>query len=120
MFESGYARGVNTALGALDGMSWPGDLSPSLTYLEDDLVPDGSRHDDGSDGHYTRPLCAVPDGPGMGPPPPPRPWPATAPSARWSGVNRGDRTDPGRHPVDGSRPANSDGSTPAETPNHSP
>ena len=40
MFESGYARGVNTALGALDGMAWPGDLSPARSYLEDDLVPD--------------------------------------------------------------------------------
>jgi len=68
MFESGYARGVNTTLGALDGMAWPGDLSPPLTYLGDDLVPELplALHD---------PLGAVvatpPEGPGMGPLPDP-------------------------------------------------
>ncbi len=30
MFESGYARGVNTTLAALPGFAWPGDLSPPL------------------------------------------------------------------------------------------
>jgi o-succinylbenzoate synthase len=40
MFESGYARGVNTALAALPGFSWPGDLSPARSYLEHDLVPE--------------------------------------------------------------------------------
>lgn len=69
MFESGYARGVTTTLGALEGMSWPGDLSPSLTYLEGDLVADARPHHDGSDGPHTPPMCAVPEGPGMGPPP---------------------------------------------------
>jgi len=40
MFESGYARGVNTALAALPGFSWPGDLSPARSYLQHDLVPE--------------------------------------------------------------------------------
>lgn len=39
MFESGYARGINTTLAALPGFSWPGDLSPARTYLAADLVP---------------------------------------------------------------------------------
>ena len=39
MFESGYARGVNTTLAALPGFSWPGDLSPAGGYLGADLVP---------------------------------------------------------------------------------
>jgi hypothetical protein len=39
MFESGYARGVNTALAGLPGFRWPGDLSPARSYLGDDLVP---------------------------------------------------------------------------------
>jgi O-succinylbenzoate synthase len=69
MFESGYARGVNITLGALEGMSWPGDLSPSLSYLEDDLVPHAPRSD--RDGPPVAPACAVPRGPGMGPPPDP-------------------------------------------------
>jgi o-succinylbenzoate synthase len=68
MFESGYARGVNTAVAALPGFSWPGDLSPSRAYLGDDLVP-GPR--------LSRPrprralTAALPGGPGMGPPPDP-------------------------------------------------
>jgi O-succinylbenzoate synthase len=40
MFESGYARGVNTTLAAMDGFAWPGDLTPARWYLGDDLVPD--------------------------------------------------------------------------------
>ena len=51
MFESGYARGVNTTLAALPGFSWPGDLSPAHSYLATDLVPppdltrrNGHRH----------------------------------------------------------------------------
>jgi O-succinylbenzoate synthase len=69
MFESGYARGVNTILGALDGMAWPGDLSPPLTYLEDDLVPELPVARRGPAG----PLVAtLPSGPGLGP----RPGPA--------------------------------------------
>ncbi len=39
MFESGYARGVNTTLAALPGFAWPGDLSPAGSYLQRDLVP---------------------------------------------------------------------------------
>lgn len=68
MFESGYARGVNTVLGALSGMSWPGDLSAARTYLADDLVPD-ARGTRGPAGHAAE--QAVPLGPGMGPPPTP-------------------------------------------------
>ncbi|MGO8873616.1 MAG: o-succinylbenzoate synthase [Acidimicrobiales bacterium] len=69
MFESGYARGVNAALAALPGFSWPGDLSPSGTYLDDDLVtpaPPQVR-----DGRLV--VTIPPDGgpPGMGPPPEP-------------------------------------------------
>jgi O-succinylbenzoate synthase len=68
MFESGYARGVNTTLGALDGMAWPGDLSPPLTYLEEDLVPEPSvaRH-----GPLGALVGTLPEGPGMGPRPDP-------------------------------------------------
>jgi o-succinylbenzoate synthase len=66
MFESGYARGVNTTLAALPGFSWPGDLSPSRTYLRDDLVPEPRLSRSGSDGGLTAP---VPTGEGMGPPP---------------------------------------------------
>jgi O-succinylbenzoate synthase len=66
MFESGYARGVNTTLGALGGMSWPGDLSPARTYLGDDLVPDAG---DVPNEPHRPPGRAVPSGPGMGPAP---------------------------------------------------
>ena len=68
MFESGYARGVNTTLGALDGMAWPGDLSPPLTYLGDDLVPELplARH-----GPLGAVVATPPEGPGMGPLPDP-------------------------------------------------
>ena len=38
MFESGYARSVNTALAALPGFVLPGDLAPAATYLIEDLV----------------------------------------------------------------------------------
>ncbi|MGD0314157.1 MAG: o-succinylbenzoate synthase [Acidimicrobiales bacterium] len=68
MFESGYARGVNAAVAALPGFSWPGDLSPSRAYLGDDLVPEP---------RLSRPrprralTAALPGGPGMGPPPDP-------------------------------------------------
>ena len=75
MFESGYARGVNLTLGALEGMAWPGDLSPSRSYLGADLVPDPSQAppDPGTARHGSRPVpaCAPPRGPGMGPPPDP-------------------------------------------------
>ncbi len=68
MFESGYARGVLTVLGALDGMAWPGDLSPARTYLEDDLVPEVLPTRDGPRGAL---VVGLPPGPGMGPPPEP-------------------------------------------------
>jgi O-succinylbenzoate synthase len=63
MFESGYARGINTTLAALSGFSWPGDLSPAATYLAADLVPPPELV-------RTRPSRALsarlPTGPGMG------------------------------------------------------
>jgi O-succinylbenzoate synthase len=66
MFESGYARGVNTTLAALPGFSWPGDLSPTRTYLGDDVVPGPRLSRSGPDGSL---VARVPDGEGMGPPP---------------------------------------------------
>jgi O-succinylbenzoate synthase len=66
MFESGYARGVNTTLAALPGFSWPGDLSPTLSYLDDDLVPEPQLSRSGPDGGLT---AQVPAGEGLGPPP---------------------------------------------------
>jgi O-succinylbenzoate synthase len=71
MFESGYARGVNTVLGALDGMTWPGDLSPSRTYLEDDLVPETPEVPPTRDGPRASRVATPPPGPGMGPLPDP-------------------------------------------------
>ncbi len=68
MFESGYARGVITVLGALDGMAWPGDLSPARSYLEDDLVPAVPPFRHGAAGAL---VSSLPRGPGMGPPPDP-------------------------------------------------
>ena len=68
MFESGYARGVNTTLAALPGFSWPGDLSPTRTYLDDDVVPGPRLSRSGPDGGLT---ALVPAGKGMGPPPDP-------------------------------------------------
>ena len=68
MFETGYARGVITVLGALDGMAWPGDLSPTRSYLEDDLVPDVPPFRHGAAGAL---VSSLPSGPGMGPPPDP-------------------------------------------------
>ncbi len=63
MFESGYARGVNVALAAVDGFSWPGDLSPALSYLGADLVsPPEVVRTDGQGALAARP----PTGPGMG------------------------------------------------------
>jgi o-succinylbenzoate synthase len=65
MFESGFARGVNTALATLPGFAWPGDLSPAATYLAADIVPaSGTR---GS----TLPDVDSPEGPGMSEPPDP-------------------------------------------------
>jgi O-succinylbenzoate synthase len=74
MFESGYARGVNAVLSALDGFSWPGDLSPAggaRGYLADDVrsVPDqAGRPTAGGDRSA---LVALPGVPGMGPAPDP-------------------------------------------------
>jgi o-succinylbenzoate synthase len=63
MFESGFARGVNTTLGALPGFAWPGDVSPPSTYLAVDVVPGADAAEPGF------PQVTVPAGPGMGPPP---------------------------------------------------
>jgi O-succinylbenzoate synthase len=66
MFESGYARGVNTTMAALPGFAWPGDLSPARWYLGDDLVPGPELARTGPEGRL---VAALPGGPGMGPPP---------------------------------------------------
>src|SRR5665213_931772 len=50
MFESGYARGVNTALAALPGRSLPGDLAPPATYLVADVVQAVPGEVDGTTG----------------------------------------------------------------------
>ncbi len=64
MYESGYARGVNTTLAALPGMAWPGDLSPPATYLEADVVapPVSGRR-----GRWRDPDGGDPRGGGHGP-----------------------------------------------------
>jgi O-succinylbenzoate synthase len=67
MFESGFARGLNTTLAALPGFSWPGDLSPAHWYLEEDPAkrPDPTRSGPGDV------LCARPPrGLGLGHPSP--------------------------------------------------
>ncbi len=66
MFESGYARGVNTTLAALPGFSWPGDLSPAPSYLVTDLVPPPDLR---RDAHTAALAARPPAGPGMGAPP---------------------------------------------------
>lgn len=66
MFESGYARGVNTVIAALPGFSWPGDLAPASTYLADDLVAPAVADEVGPG---DPPMLAPPPGPGMGPRP---------------------------------------------------
>jgi O-succinylbenzoate synthase len=66
MFESGYARGVNTALAALPGRSLPGDLAPPATYLVADVVQAVPGEVDGTTGRLSLP---VPTGPGLGPAP---------------------------------------------------
>jgi len=68
MFESGYARAVNTTLAALAGFAWPGDLSPAGTYLRDDVVPGPQLTRRGPAGAVA---ACLPSGPGMGPPPDP-------------------------------------------------
>ncbi len=66
MFESGYARSVNTALAGLPGFTLPGDLAPAGEYLTEDLVeaPETSRTGAGG-----RLEVAVHRAPGMGPTP---------------------------------------------------
>ncbi len=75
-------EGVNRTLGALEGMAWPGDLSPSRSYLGADLVADPTSAQDGPRsappdpgtaqvGPRAVPACPLPRGPGMGPPPDP-------------------------------------------------
>jgi len=66
MFESGYARGVNTALAALPGHSLPGDLAPPATYLVADVVQAVPGEVDGTTGRLSLP---VPTGSGLGPHP---------------------------------------------------
>jgi O-succinylbenzoate synthase len=68
MFESGYARAVNTTLAALDGLAWPGDLSPAATYLRDDVVPGPHLSRREPAGTLA---ASLPPGLGMGPPPDP-------------------------------------------------
>ena len=66
MFESGYARGVNTTLAALDGFSWPGDLRPAGSYLDQDLVGEPGLFRSGP-GSALR--VGLPRGRGLGDPP---------------------------------------------------
>jgi hypothetical protein len=68
MFESGYARGVNTTLAALPGFAWPGDLSPASSYLQDGLVPECQLWRSATDGSLA---ASPPRGNGMGAPPDP-------------------------------------------------
>ena len=66
MFETGFARGVNRALAACPGRSFPGDLSPPSAYLAGDIVRSEPGRIDARSGHRTFP---VPAGPGLGPSP---------------------------------------------------
>ena len=66
MFESGYARGVLRCLAALPGLSLPGDLAPSLSYLDADLVPSVTGRTDPTSGVL---VVEVPREPGLGPAP---------------------------------------------------
>ena len=60
MFESGFARAVNTTLAAVSASRWPGDLSPAVSYLRQDLIPPTGHDDD--------PRTVVPGRtPGLGP-----------------------------------------------------
>jgi O-succinylbenzoate synthase len=60
MFETGFARSVNTTLAAASGSRWPGDLSPAGSYLRHDLIPPANQVHD--------PRTVVPSrAPGMGP-----------------------------------------------------
>ncbi|HEY5252271.1 MAG TPA: o-succinylbenzoate synthase [Acidimicrobiales bacterium] len=66
MFESGYARSVNTALAALPGFVLPGDLAPAANYLTEDLVAAPLVHRQAPDGRLR---VAVHLGPGLAPAP---------------------------------------------------
>lgn len=66
MFESGYARSVNTALAALPGFVLPGDLAPADTYLTEDLVSAPLIDRQAPDGRLR---VGVHLAPGMAPPP---------------------------------------------------
>lgn len=66
MFESGYARSVNTALAALPGFVLPGDLAPAATYLTEDLVSAPLVDRQGPDGRLR---VAVHLAPGLAPAP---------------------------------------------------
>lgn len=66
MFETGYARGINTALAALPGFRWPGDLSPAAQYLARDIVPPPATFRLLPEGTL---FARLPEGSGMGPPP---------------------------------------------------
>ncbi|MBF6554828.1 MAG: o-succinylbenzoate synthase [Acidimicrobiales bacterium] len=68
MFETGYARGVNTTVAALPGFAWPGDLSPATTYLRDDV---GSGLRLSRTGPARSLSASPPQGSGMGPAPDP-------------------------------------------------
>jgi O-succinylbenzoate synthase len=68
MFETSYARGVNTTLAALPGFAWPGDLSPATTYLRDDVGTGLRLSRTGPDRSLS---ASPPQGAGMGPPPDP-------------------------------------------------
>ncbi|HEV3131254.1 MAG TPA: o-succinylbenzoate synthase [Acidimicrobiales bacterium] len=66
MFETSYARGVNTTVAALPGFAWPGDLSPATTYLREDV---GSGLRLSRTGPARSLSASPPQGAGMGPPP---------------------------------------------------
>ena len=66
MFESGFARRINTALAALPGRTLPGDLAVPATYLAGDLVDRPVVRRDEVSGRLG---IDVSDVPGMGPAP---------------------------------------------------
>jgi O-succinylbenzoate synthase len=69
MFESGYARGVNTAVAALPGFAWPGDLSPARSYLRHDLVRPTSTNEPERIGRHHLLSARPPLSGGLGGPP---------------------------------------------------
>jgi O-succinylbenzoate synthase len=80
MYESGYGRGVNAALAALPGFSWPGDLSPAPTYLDLDLVAAPRLDRAGPTGELR---VSLPTGAGLGPPPVPEVLERVVTRRRW-------------------------------------